>query len=175
MSRDIDKEKKDQRKAECAALREVRKQQVLQTVLRASSLSDAAKTLDTDVKELQARLEKYGVKHNYRELWSAAVKEYIEAGQPHQYELNISSLSEFVTTPPTKRELYEDAMRRKSIQNYDIEFKLEEEIKQRNSDLETKLKEKLLEAVREGYDEAELIVPDPASPHRTIKYTLPLR
>ena len=117
MTRDIDKEKKDQRKAESLALREVRKQQVLQTVLRASSLSDAAKTLDTDVKELQARLEKYGVKHNYRELWSTAVKEYIDAGQPYQYELPVSSLSEFVTTPPTKRELYEDAMRRKATQN----------------------------------------------------------
>ena len=56
-----------------------------------------------------------------------------------------------------------------------MEFKLEQEIKARNSDLETKLEQKLLEAVREGYDEAELIMPDPASPHRTIKYTLPLR
>ena len=62
--RDIDKEKKDQRKAESLALREVRKQQVLQTVLRASSLSDAAKTLDTNGSELRARLEKYGVKHS---------------------------------------------------------------------------------------------------------------
>ena len=206
MTRDIDKEKKDQRKAENLALREVRKQQVLQTVLRASSLSDAAKKLDTDVKELQARLEKYGVKHNYRELWSTAVKEYIDAGQPYQYELPVSSLSEFVTTPPTKGELYEDAMRRKATQNHYIEvgleeefvdkprylnfeeknlqmefktlqmeFKLEEEIKARNSDLETKLEQKLLEAVREGYDEAELVVPVPASPNRTIKYTLPLR
>ena len=139
------------------------------------------------------------------------MKEYIDAGQPYQYELPVSSLSEFATTPPTKRELYEDAMRRKSIQNYNIEFKLEEEIrsrnsddkprylnfeeknlqmefktlqmeakleqeiKARNSDLETKLEQKLEEAVREGYDEAELIVPDPASPNRTIKYTLPLR
>ena len=38
MTRDIDKEKKDQRKAESLALREVRKQQVLQTVLRATNL-----------------------------------------------------------------------------------------------------------------------------------------
>jgi hypothetical protein len=133
MSRDIDKEKKDQRKAESLALREVRKQQVLQTVLRASSLSEAAKTLDTDVKELQARLEKYGVKHNYRELWSTAVKEYIEAGQPYQYELRLRSISDYedVPKPPTKRELYEDAMRRKSTQNHYIEVGLEDQIKGR--------------------------------------------
>ena len=129
MTRDIDKEKKDQRKAECAALREVRKQQILQTVLRASSIKDAAKTLDTDVKELQARLEKYGVKHNYREVWATAVKDYIDAGQPYQYEMPVSSLSEFVTTPPTKRELYEDAMLRKSTKNYHIEVELERSIK----------------------------------------------
>ena len=48
MTRDIDKEKKDQRKAESLALREVRKQQVLQTVLRATNLKEAAKTLDTN-------------------------------------------------------------------------------------------------------------------------------
>ena len=48
MTRDIDKEKKDQRKAESLALREVRKQQVLQTVLRATNLTEAAKTLDTN-------------------------------------------------------------------------------------------------------------------------------
>ena len=211
MTRDIDKEKKDQRKAESLALREVRKQQVLQTVLRASNLAEAAKTLDTNGSELRARLEKYGVKHSHGERWNVAVKDYIDAGQPHQYELPVSSFYEFATTPPTKRELYEDAMRRKSIQNYGIEVvleqeikarnsddkprylnfeeknlqmefktlqmeaKLEQEIKARNLDLETKLEQKLLEAVREGYDEAELIVPDPASPNRTIKYTLPLR
>ena len=54
-----------------------------------------------------------------------------------------------------------------------MEFKLEQESRARN--LETKLKEKLEEAVREGYDEAELIVSDPASPNRMITYTLPLR
>ena len=71
--RDIDKEKKDQRKAENLALREVRKQQVLQTVLRASSLSDAAKKLDTTCDELQKRrLETYGVIRNYRELWNVS-------------------------------------------------------------------------------------------------------
>ena len=127
--RDIDKEKKDQRKAEVAELREVRKQQVLQTVLRASSIKDAAKTLDTNTEELTARLEKYGVKHNYREMWSIAVKDYLDAGQPYQYELPVSSLSEFATTPPTKRELYEDAMLRKSAKNYHIEVELERSIK----------------------------------------------
>ena len=206
MSRDIDKEKKDQRKAESLALREVRKQQVLQTVLRAKNFKEAAKTLGTNGSELRARLENYGVKHSHGEFWNVAVKDYIDAGQPHQYEMRVSTLEEFATTPPTKRELYEDAMRRKSIQNYGIEVVLEQEIKDkprylnfeeknlqmefktlqmeakleqaikaRNSDFETKLEQKLEEAVREGYDEAELIVPDPASPNRTIKYTLPLR
>jgi len=131
MTRDIDKEKKDQRKAECAALREVRKQQVLQTVLRASSLKDAARTLDTNTEELRARLEKYGVKHNYKEVWAMAVRDYLDAGQPYQYELPVSSLSEFATTPPTKQELYADAMLRKSTPNYSIEYDLEKNIKQR--------------------------------------------
>ena len=99
MTRDIDKEKKDQRKAESLALREVRKQQVLQTVLRASNLAEAAKTLDTNGSELRARLEKYGVKHSHGERWNVAVKDYIDAGQPHQYELPVSSLDEFVTKP----------------------------------------------------------------------------
>ena len=84
--RDIDKEKKDQRKAENLALREVRKQQVLQTVLRASSLSDAAKKLDTTCDELKKRILSYGVIRNYRELWNLAIKDYIAAGQPHQYD-----------------------------------------------------------------------------------------
>ena len=171
MSRDIDKEKKDQRKAESLALREVRKQQVLQTVLRASSLSDAAKKLDTDVKELQARLEKYGVKHNYRELWSMAVKEYIDAGQPYQYELPVPTLEEFVDKPRFLN--FEEKNLQMEFKTLQMEAKLEQEIRARN--LETKLEEKLLEAVREGYDEAELIVSDPASPNRMITYTLPLR
>jgi len=99
MARDIDKEKKDQRKAECAELREVRKQQVLQTVLRASSIKEAAKTLDTNTSELTARLEKYGVIHNYKEVWAIAVKDYFDAGQPHQYEMNVTTLEEFIEKP----------------------------------------------------------------------------
>ena len=173
MTRDIDKEKKDQRKAENLALREVRKQQVLQTVLRASSLSDAAKTLDTNTEELRARLEKYGVKHEFGERWNVAVKDYIDAGQPHQYEMRVSTLEEFVDKPRYLN--FEEKNLQMEFKTLQMEFKLEQEIKARNSDLETKLEEKLEEAVREGYDEAELIVPDPASPNRTIKYTLPLR
>ena len=61
--RDIDKEKKDQRKAESLALREVRKQQVLQTVLRASNLAEAAKTLDTNAKRASSQA---------REVWCEA-------------------------------------------------------------------------------------------------------
>ena len=139
--RDIDKEKKDQRKAEALALREVRKQQVLQTVLRAGSLKEAAQTLDTNGEELKARLEKYGVIHNFGEIWSHAVKDYLDAGQPHQYEMPVSTFEEFIDKP---------------------------------SELETKLQDTLKEAILEGRDEAELILPDPARPDRTIKYNLPL-
>ena len=150
MSRDIDKEKKDQRKAESLALREVRKQQVLQTVLRASNLAAAAKTLDTNGSELRARLEKYGVKHEFGERWNVAVKDYIDAGQPHQYEMRVSTLEEFVVKP--------------RYLNFE----------EKNLQMEFLLEQKLEEAVREGYDEAELTVPDPASPNWMIKYTLPL-
>jgi len=150
MSRDIDKEKKDQRKAESLALREVRKQQVLQTVLRASNLAAAAKTLDTNGSELRARLENYGVKHEFGERWNVAVKDYLDAGQPHQYELPVSTLEEFVVKP--------------RYLNFE----------EKNLQMEFLLEQKLEEAVREGYDEAELTVPDPASPNWMIKYNLPL-
>ena len=144
MRRDIDKEKKDQRKAESLALREVRKQQVLQTVLRASNLAAAAKTLDTNGSELRARLENYGVKHEFGERWNVAVKDYLDAGQPHQYELPVSTLEEFVVKP--------------RYLNFE----------EKNLQMEFLLEQKLEEAVREGYDEAELIVPDPASPNPDI-------
>ena len=99
MTRDIDKEKKDQRKAECAELKEVRKQQVLQTVLRAQNLNEAAQHLDTTCDELKERILSYGVIHNYREMWSHAVKDYFDAGQPHQYEMNVTTLEEFIEKP----------------------------------------------------------------------------
>ena len=169
--RDIDKEKKDQRKAESLALREVRKQQVLQTVLRASNLAEAAKTLDTNASELRARLEKYGVKHSQGERWNVAVKDYIDAGQPYQYELPVPTLEEFVDKPRFLN--FEEKNLQMEFKTLQMEFKLEQESSARN--LETKLEEKLLEAVREGYDEAELVVSDPASPNRMITYTLPLR
>ena len=169
--RDIDKEKKDQRKAESLALREVRKQQVLQTVLRASNLAEAAKTLDTNASELRARLEKYGVKHSQGERWNVAVKDYIDAGQPYQYELPVPTLEEFVDKPRFLN--FEEKNLQMEFKTLQMEFKLEQESRARN--LETKLKEKLEEAVREGYDEAEVVVSDPASPNRMITYTLPLR
>ena len=169
--RDIDKEKKDQRKAECAALREVRKQQVLQTVLRASNLAEAAKTLDTNASELRARLEKYGVKHSQGEKWNVAVKDYIDAGQPYQYELPVPTLEEFVDKPRFLN--FEEKNLQMEFKTLQMEVKLEQESSARN--LKTELEEKLLEAVREGYDEAELVVLDPASPNRMITYTLPLR
>ena len=154
MTRDIDKEKKDQRKAENLALREVRKQQVLQTVLRAKTLKEAAKTLDTNTEELRARLEKYGVKHSQGERWNVAVKDYIDAGQPYQYEMRVSTLEEFVDKPRYLN--FEEKNLQMEFKTLQMEFKLEQEIKARNSDLETKLEQKLEEAVREGYDEAEL-------------------
>ena len=169
--RDIDKEKKDQRKAECAALREVRKQQLLQTVLRASNLAEAAKTLDTNASELRARLEKYGVKHSQGERWNVAVKDYIDAGQPYQYELPVPTLEEFVDKPRFLN--FEEKNLQMEFKTLQMEVKLEQESSARN--LKTELEEKLLEAVREGYDEAELVVLDPASPNRMITYTLPLR
>jgi len=134
--RDIDKEKKDQRRAEVAELKEVRKQQLLQTVLRAQNLNEAAQHLDTTCEELKKRILSYGVIRNYKEVWAIAVKDYMDAGQPHQYEMNIFSGSEFV-------EKYQQ-------------------------NLETKLKGAVLEG------EAELTIPDPARPDRTIKYNLPL-
>jgi hypothetical protein len=134
--RDIDKEKKDQRRAEVAELKEVRKQQLLQTVLRAKDLNEAAQHLDTTCEELKKRILSYGVIRNYKEVWAIAVKDYMDAGQPHQYEMNIFSGSEFV-------EKY-------------------------HQNLETKFEGAILEG------EAELTIPDPARPDRTIKYNLPL-
>jgi len=171
MTRDIDKEKKDQRKAECAALREVRKQQILQTVLRAANLEEAAKTLDTNVRELRARLEKYGVKHNQGERWNIAVKDYIDAGQPYQYELPVPTLEEFIDKPRFLN--FEEKNLQMEFKTLQMEVKLEQESSARN--LKTKLQHKLKEAIREGNDEAELVVLDPASPNRMIKYNLPLR
>jgi len=83
MTRDI-----DQRIADVATIKEVRKQQALQTVLRAGSLRLAAKTLATTQDELRVTLINYGVKHEPFQTWHSAVKEYIDAGQPYQYEMN---------------------------------------------------------------------------------------
>jgi vacuolar-type H+-ATPase subunit I/STV1 len=122
LARDIDKEKKDQRKAEVTAMREVRKQQVLQTVLRAKDLNEAAQHLDTSCDELKKRILGYGVKRNYREVWSLAVKDYLDAGQPYQYEMNVTTLEEFVDKPSRYLNFAE-----KDIQ---VELLLEEKLQQ---------------------------------------------
>ena len=218
MSRDIDKEKKDQRKAECKALRDARKRGVLKTVMSTSNIKEAAKLEHMTPADLTQTLRSYGVKRGAGQYWRHAVKDYLDAGMPHQYELSLLSVSDYedLPKPQTDNQKYEELMRAKAYRqlakeeqleldikkkDWDIqvvpvvkprylnfeeknlqmefktlqmEFKLEQEIKARNSDFETKLEQKLEEAVREGYDEAELVVPDPASPNRTIKYTLPL-
>lgn len=139
--RDIDKEKKDQRKAECKALRDARKRGLLKTVMSTSDIEEAAKLERMTSKELKKIILSYGVIHNFGEIWSHAVKDYLDAGQPHQYEMPVSTFEEFIDKP---------------------------------SELETKLQDTLKEAILLGIDEAELILPDPARPDRTIKYNLPL-
>jgi IS5 family transposase len=90
VSRDIDKEKKDQRKAECKALREARKRGVLTTVLRSRNILEAARLERVTPAELKQTLLSYGVKCGAEQYWRHAVKEYIDAGMPHQYELSVS-------------------------------------------------------------------------------------
>jgi hypothetical protein len=36
---------------------------------------------------------------NYKEVWAIAVKDYIDAGQPHQYEMPVSTFEEFIDKP----------------------------------------------------------------------------
>ncbi|MDB4464638.1 hypothetical protein N9033_01040 [bacterium] len=214
MSRDIDKEKKDQRKAECKALRDARKRGLLKTVMSTSNIEEAAKLEHMTPADLKQTLRSYGVKHERGQIWRHAVKDYMDAGMPHQYELRLHSISDdkevdwfddetfekpwsWVDETELEEQLEVDIKKKdwdiqvvpvdkprylnfeeKDLQmefkTLQMEFKLEQEIKARNSDFETKLEQKLEEAVREGYDEAELVVPDPAHPNRTIKYTLPL-
>jgi len=133
----------DERISEAATIKEVRKQQVLQTVLNAGTLKLAAKTLDTNQDELRIRLLHYGVKHEPYQVWHEAVRQYIDAGQPYQYEMNLLSASDWlakdtefeerleeeIATPSLKEELYSLAMTRRSIQNYSIECELEQRIK----------------------------------------------
>ena len=66
----------------------------------------------------------------------------------------VSTLEEFVDKPRYLN--FEEKNLQMEFKTLQMEAKLEQEIKARNSDLETKLEEKLEEAVREGYDEAEL-------------------
>ena len=64
---------------------------VLQTVIKASSLKDAANELQTNTSELSARIEKFGVKHERGEVWSHAVQDFLDAGEPQQLPLFDSS------------------------------------------------------------------------------------
>jgi hypothetical protein len=95
MSRDIDKEKKDQRKAECKALRDARKRGVLTTVLNTSNIKEAAELEKMTPAKLTQTLLSYGVKHEKGQIWRHAVKDYIDAGMPHQYELSLLSVSDY--------------------------------------------------------------------------------
>ena len=164
MSRDIDKEKKDQRKAECKALRDARKRGVLKTVMSTSNIKEAAKLERMTPADLTQTLRSYGVKRGAGQYWRHAVKEYMDAGMPHQYELRLHSISDDKEVDWFDDETFEKPW--SWIDETELEI---------NTDLETKLEQTLEEAILEGKDLAELIVPDPAHPDRTIKYTLPLR
>ena len=164
MSRDIDKEKKDQRRAECKALRDARKRGVLKTVMSTSNIEEAAKLEHMTPADLKQTLRSYGVKHEKGQIWRHAVKEYMDAGMPHQYELRLHSISDDKEVDWFDDETFEKPW--SWIDETELEI---------NTDLETKLEQTLEEAILEGKDLAELIVPDPAHPDRTIKYTLPLR
>ena len=96
MSRDIDKEKKDQRKAECKALRAARKRGLLKTVMSTRNIEEAAELEHMTSKELKKIILSYGVKHEKGEIWSHAVKDYLDAGMPHQYEMPVSTFEEFI-------------------------------------------------------------------------------
>ena len=94
MSRDIDKEKKDQRRAECKALRDARKRGVLKTVMSTSNIKEAAKLERMTPADLTQTLRSYGVKRGAGQYWRHAVKDYMDAGMPHQYELRLHSISD---------------------------------------------------------------------------------
>lgn len=198
MSRDIDKEKKDQRKAECKALRDARKRGLLKTVMSTSNIEEAAKLEHMTPADLKQTLRSYGVKHEKGQIWRHAVKEYMDAGMPHQYELRLHSISD-----PEEVDWFDDETFEKPwswVDETELEEQIELDIKKKDwvmqpavyfeppkwdptrlecgiravQELETKLEQKFEEVILEGKDLAELIVPDPAHPNRTIKYTLPL-
>ena len=130
MSRDIDKEKKDQRKAECKALRDARKRGVLTTVLRATNLVEAAKLEKMTPADLKQTLRSYGVKHEKGQIWRHAVKDYIDAGMPHQYNLPLLSVSDYedLPKPQTDNQKYEELMRAKAARQLAKEEQLELDI-----------------------------------------------
>ena len=140
MSRDIDKEKKDQRKAECKALRDARKRGVLKTVMSTSNIKEAAKLERMTPADLTQTLRSYGVKHKKGQIWAEAVKEYMDAGMPHQYELRLHSISD-----PEEVDWFDDETFEKPWSWIDeTELELEEQIE---LDIKTTLQQKFDEAV----------------------------
>ena len=84
------------RKDEMTAMREAKKQQILQLVLNSPTIKGAAQELELPTSVLCEKLLRYGVKHEHGERWKVAVQDYLDAGQPHQYEMPVSSLWEYI-------------------------------------------------------------------------------
>ena len=70
------------------------------------------------------------MKHSQGERWNVAVKDYIDAGQPHQYEMPVSTLEEFVDKPRYLN--FEEKNLQMEFKTLQMEAKLEQEIKARN-------------------------------------------
>lgn len=84
------------RKDEMSRVREAKKQRILELVLSEPTIKGAAQELDLPTSVLCEKLLRYGVKHEHGERWKAAVKDYLDAGQPHQYEMPVSSFYEYI-------------------------------------------------------------------------------
>ena len=84
------------RKDEMSRVREAKKQRILELVLSEPTIKGAAQELDLPTSVLCEKLLRYGVKHEHGERWKAAVQDYLDAGQPHQYEMPVSSLWEYI-------------------------------------------------------------------------------
>jgi hypothetical protein len=163
-----------------------------------SNIKEAAKLERMTPADLTQTLRSYGVKHEKGQIWRHAVKEYMDAGMPHQYELRLHSISD-----PEEVDWFDDETFEKPwswVDETELEEQIELDIKKKDwvmqpavyfeppkwdptrlecgiravQELETKLEQKFEEAILEGKDLAELTVPDPAHPNRTIKYNLPL-
>lgn len=84
------------RKKELEELRKDRRQEVFAAVLNATTIKQAAEDLGLHTSVLCEQLLKIGVKHEHGERWRDAVKDYLDAGEPHQYEMPVSSLWEYI-------------------------------------------------------------------------------